>query len=102
MVERFQQFRFDHEKPRAGIVQDVPKLRSARGDIDRDRDRAEPGAAEKGFEEFGAIGAHQRDAVARVGCLRPPACRQSAPRCAGASSKLQLASPRREQADGSP
>ena len=50
--ERFQQFRFDHEKPRAGIVQDVPKLRPARGDIDRHRDGAKPGAAEIGFEKF--------------------------------------------------
>lgn len=40
------------------------KLRSTRGDIDRHRNRTEPCAAQKAFNVLGAVGAHQRNAIA--------------------------------------
>ena len=91
--ERVEQFGFDNEKPRAGVAQIVRKLRPARGDVERHRNGAEPGAAEKSLHELGAVAAHQRNAVAGTECRQPPAPRQSAPQCAGASAKLQLTSP---------
>ena len=56
--------RLDHQQPRAAVRQDVLKLRPARRDVDRHRDRAEPGAAEHDLEKLDAVGADDRDAVA--------------------------------------
>ena len=58
VIERAKQFRLDDQQPGAGIAQNMLQLRPARSDIDRDCDRAEPGAAKKAFHEFGPVGAH--------------------------------------------
>ena len=54
----------EHQQARAAVRQDVLKLRPPRGDVDRHRHRAKPGAAEHDFEELDPVGADDRDSVA--------------------------------------
>jgi hypothetical protein len=74
MVERREQRGLDCQQLCARIGKDVLKLRPARGDIDRDGDRAEPSAAKVHLHEFRSVGAHQGDPVAWM-----YACRSQCP-----------------------
>jgi hypothetical protein len=58
------QFALDHQQPGPAIAEDVLKLCAARCDIDGNRNGPKPGAAQYGEEEFGAVTAHEGDAVA--------------------------------------
>ena len=91
VIERAEEIRLDDHEACAGIAQDVLQLRSARGDVDWHRNRAEPGAAEKALDIFSTIGAHQRHPVAgpNARCASFPAKRAAMP---GISSKLKLTS----------
>ena len=70
VVERLEQAGVDRQQPRARIGQQVLELRTARGDIDRDGDGAEPCAAEIDLHEFGSVGAHDGDAIAGLDARR--------------------------------
>ncbi len=65
------QFALDYHQPGAAIGEDVFELRPARGGIDRHCDGAEPAAAQHTEQQFGAIGAQDRNPVAGLhACLR--------------------------------
>ena len=55
MVERVEELRFHDQEPGAGVRENMLKLQTARGNIDRDYDRAEPGTTAINLEEIGAI-----------------------------------------------
>ena len=63
-AQRRQPFGLGHEQPGARVGQDVPQRGAARGGVDRHGDGADPGAAQEGLQELGAVAAHQRHAVA--------------------------------------
>ena len=64
MGQAFDELRLDREQPRAAIRQVIADLRSHRGGVDRDRDGADPAAAQNDLQHLQAIGAEDRDPVA--------------------------------------
>ncbi len=64
------QFTLDHHQSGAAIAEDVLELRAARGDIDRNRDGAEPGGAQDGEKKLSPVPAHDSDAVAGLDARR--------------------------------
>ncbi len=63
-AQRGQSLGLGDEQPRAGVGEDVPQRGAPRGGVDGHRHGTDPGAAQEGLQELGAVAAHQRHAVA--------------------------------------
>jgi hypothetical protein len=96
---------FDHvKKPRfydqnsgAGVLEVIADLRAFRGGIDRDRDDANPGGAEKDRHEFGPVPTHQSDAIGGS-----QSCVQQHSRSSGRGIFRLAIAPRRRAANEQP
>ena len=77
-LEVLEEARLDDQHARRGVRQDVLQLRSARRRVERDEDRAEPGACEPGVDDLEPVLRHDRDAIAVAHAARRRSRRQGA------------------------
>jgi len=56
----------DYQQPCSAVRQDMLELRAARGDVNRNRDGAQPSATQENAEVFDAVGTNERDPIARA------------------------------------
>ena len=81
--DRVEKLRFDDQNLRAGILQVIADLRAFRGGVDRHRDGADPGGAEKHVMNSARL--------PHISATRAPAKRPASNRHAAAAAALSFA-----------